>query len=109
MVSIPACHAGDRGSIPRRGELYFDNFMNLCLAQFLFISKIITFDKPPFFVKENFFLICEIATFKRYLLKTDSKMKLMQKMPLFMYMSSFSMNGSDHAFLAQWQSTSLVN
>ena len=20
MVSIPACHAGDRGSIPRRGE-----------------------------------------------------------------------------------------
>ena len=21
MVSIPACHAGDRGSIPRRGEI----------------------------------------------------------------------------------------
>ena len=21
VVSIPACHAGDRGSIPRRGEL----------------------------------------------------------------------------------------
>ncbi len=33
MVSIPACHAGDRGSIPRRGE-YFDclnlsDFVNL--------------------------------------------------------------------------------
>ena len=23
MVSIPACHAGDRGSIPRRGGEYF--------------------------------------------------------------------------------------
>ena len=22
VVSIPACHAGDRGSIPRRGEAY---------------------------------------------------------------------------------------
>ena len=24
VVSIPACHAGDRGSIPRRGELFYD-------------------------------------------------------------------------------------
>ena len=24
VVSIPACHAGDRGSIPRRGELFLD-------------------------------------------------------------------------------------
>ena len=23
VVSIPACHAGDRGSIPRRGEVFF--------------------------------------------------------------------------------------
>ena len=23
VVSIPACHAGDRGSIPRRGESLF--------------------------------------------------------------------------------------
>ena len=23
VVSIPACHAGDRGSIPRRGGSYF--------------------------------------------------------------------------------------
>ena len=23
VVSIPACHAGDRGSIPRRGDLIF--------------------------------------------------------------------------------------
>ena len=27
VVSIPACHAGDRGSIPRRGDLVF--FSNL--------------------------------------------------------------------------------
>ena len=25
MASIPACHAGDRGSIPRRGDLYLDS------------------------------------------------------------------------------------
>ena len=23
VVSIPACHAGDRGSIPRQGELFY--------------------------------------------------------------------------------------
>ena len=23
VVSIPACHAGDRGSIPRRGAFFF--------------------------------------------------------------------------------------
>ena len=23
VVSIPACHAGDRGSIPRHGELFY--------------------------------------------------------------------------------------
>ena len=23
VVSIPACHAGDRGSIPRRGDYFF--------------------------------------------------------------------------------------
>ena len=26
VVSIPACHAGDRGSIPRRGESSFFSF-----------------------------------------------------------------------------------
>ena len=28
VVSIPACHAGDRGSIPRRGEFFFFSFRN---------------------------------------------------------------------------------
>ena len=28
VVSIPACHAGDRGSIPRRGEIFFFSFRN---------------------------------------------------------------------------------
>ena len=28
VVSIPACHAGDRGSIPRRGDFFsFRNFI----------------------------------------------------------------------------------
>ena len=28
VVSIPACHAGDRGSIPRRGGFFFPFFPN---------------------------------------------------------------------------------
>ena len=36
VVSIPACHAGDRGSIPRRGEKLFfglkdDQTLNTCM------------------------------------------------------------------------------
>ena len=33
VVSIPACHAGDRGSIPRRGghlDLVYDIFVGYC-------------------------------------------------------------------------------
>ena len=26
VVSIPACHAGDRGSIPRRGALFYFSY-----------------------------------------------------------------------------------
>ena len=26
VVSIPACHAGDRGSIPRRGDFFVSSF-----------------------------------------------------------------------------------
>ena len=28
VVSIPACHAGDRGSIPRRGVFFFRRHAN---------------------------------------------------------------------------------
>ena len=31
VVSIPACHAGDRGSIPRRGEHIFASQASLVL------------------------------------------------------------------------------
>ena len=27
VVSIPACHAGDRGSIPRRGDFYVSKYI----------------------------------------------------------------------------------
>ena len=30
VVSIPACHAGDRGSIPRHGELLFPELEISC-------------------------------------------------------------------------------
>ena len=40
MVSIPACHAGDRGSIPRRGELFFDICQDWWGAQW-FISNLL--------------------------------------------------------------------
>ena len=29
VVSIPACHAGDRGSIPRRGAFFFRIFYTI--------------------------------------------------------------------------------
>ena len=29
VVSIPACHAGDRGSIPRRGDRFFISLMRM--------------------------------------------------------------------------------
>ena len=32
VVSIPACHAGDRGSIPRRGDILFTKFRFLVLC-----------------------------------------------------------------------------
>ena len=48
VVSIPACHAGDRGSIPRRGEIFF------------FFHFEISFDVSAFLIKnENrLVLIC---------------------------------------------------
>ena len=38
VVSIPACHAGDRGSIPRRGVslLFYEGFLNLGLKSRVF-------------------------------------------------------------------------
>ena len=46
VVSIPACHAGDRGSIPRRGEAEF--FFLFILTRALVIdtsSEIFVFTK----------------------------------------------------------------
>ncbi|CAL1276448.1 unnamed protein product, partial [Larinioides sclopetarius] len=52
VVSIPACHAGDRGSIPRRGESIFLTFqyvnlhfndLNICE----FYSMLICWSKSP--------------------------------------------------------------
>ena len=48
VVSIPACHAGDRGSIPRRGERVLlgtsCNFYNIKRIEILTIfSKIYNF------------------------------------------------------------------
>ena len=33
MVSIPACHAGDRGSIPRRGDIFLPDHENKYLGK----------------------------------------------------------------------------
>ena len=40
VVSIPACHAGDRGSIPRRGELFLFSFMSFFYRSNRWISSI---------------------------------------------------------------------
>ena len=33
VVSIPACHAGDRGSIPRRGDNTFSGFCSFLVPK----------------------------------------------------------------------------
>ena len=44
MVSTPACHAGDRGSIPRRGDNIFRLFIhderNISRVTFQFITYV---------------------------------------------------------------------
>ena len=40
VVSIPACHAGDRGSIPRRGVLFHCSIF--CLSQEVSGNSVIT-------------------------------------------------------------------
>ena len=42
VVSIPACHAGDRGSIPRRGEFFFFSFRNFYSTFRRFLSRMKT-------------------------------------------------------------------
>ena len=46
MVSIPACHAGDRGSIPRRGGE--DSFSFIYYYYFFFPSSLHEFVKVNF-------------------------------------------------------------
>ncbi len=41
MVSIPACHAGDRGSIPRLGVYFFLNIVCLLVINLYFINHTI--------------------------------------------------------------------
>lgn len=39
VVSIPACHAGDRGSIPRRGGIFY--VFKIKIKEYIRIMKII--------------------------------------------------------------------
>ena len=39
VVSIPACHAGDRGSIPRRGEWLFSFFFFFLFSFSLYLVE----------------------------------------------------------------------
>ena len=53
VVSIPACHAGDRGSIPRRGEwlhsfFFFSFFFSLYLVEETFKSCKIVLKLLPY-------------------------------------------------------------
>ena len=40
MVSIPACHAGDQGSIPRRGDIFCTFFLKLFLSHIHNFSEV---------------------------------------------------------------------
>jgi hypothetical protein len=52
VVSIPACHAGDRGSIPRHGEFF------ICLKLFLEIA---------FYNTETLNLLKKVAEFRPFI------------------------------------------
>ena len=39
VVSIPACHAGDRGSIPRRGDILICKYCKFLPKIVLFVLK----------------------------------------------------------------------
>ena len=41
MVSIPACHAGDRGSIPRRGVFFFSSNLYLSQNEYRILKKLV--------------------------------------------------------------------
>ena len=50
MVSIPACHAGDRGSIPRRGDFY--SLFGFCMVK-LFIAIEHIYNKLKGMIRET--------------------------------------------------------
>ena len=37
VVSIPACHAGDRGSIPRRGDFFYCCYRIVCFRLSIYL------------------------------------------------------------------------
>ena len=57
VVSIPACHAGDRGSIPRRGDYFLDKNLRFLVhghSQNLRKKvKVHYFDRPPTFSRRK--------------------------------------------------------
>ena len=50
VVSIPACHAGDRGSIPRRGEFFNLLFINV---KFFYQTQVATLQSKLHICKEQ--------------------------------------------------------
>ena len=53
VVSIPACHAGDRGSIPRRGEGDFDPRQAASNLLSIFQARRNTSASPPIKMTPN--------------------------------------------------------
>ena len=53
VVSIPACHAGGRGSIPRRGDIFFTYLLGI----FLYIVDVIMAHLFEYGPKKYFFLL----------------------------------------------------
>ena len=65
MVSIPACHAGDRGSIPRRGGLTF--CLSFCLPTSIEINYLISTPRFHFqTVRRKLQRYCKCKCEKKY-------------------------------------------
>ena len=51
VVSIPSCHAGDRGSIPRRGGCFvYYRFFGLIYNTYIFFIKVLILSKTALYV-----------------------------------------------------------
>ena len=103
VVSIPACHAGDRGSIPRRGGPFFVLFLKIIL-----IIIIVIFRGSLFFWVWNFLFI--IFFFISFIFKSFFKQTSRQLCPDWIKMPTinWTINWTTNWIYGQFSSNDII-